>query len=97
MVYIEENGIARVTCQTGHSLISLIGNVRRNKEIVQRSFAALERADVTVKMISQGASKTNISLLVNDEQGADAVNAIHKEFFPYEFGQIMPEMSCDEE
>ena len=50
-----------------------------------------------MKMISQGASKTNISLLVNDEQGADAVNAIHKEFFPYEFGQIMPEMSCDEE
>ena len=77
----EENGIARVTCQTGHSLISLIGNVRRNKEIVQRSFAALERADVTVKMISQGASKTNISLLVNGDEGTEAVRAIHAEFF----------------
>ena len=78
---LEENGIARVTCQTGHSLISLIGNVRRNKEIVQRSFAALERADVTVKMISQGASKTNISLLVNGDEGTEAVRAIHAEFF----------------
>jgi len=93
----EEIGIARVTVTTGHSLISLIGNVERNNEIMERGFRALGEANVKVKMISQGASKTNISLLVNDEQGADAVNAIHKEFFPYEFGQIMPEMSCDEE
>ena len=77
----EENGIARVNYTTGNSLVSLIGNVERNKEIMERSFRALGRSNVIVKMISQGASKTNISLLVGDEQGIDAVKAIHAEFF----------------
>ena len=77
----EENGIARVNYTTGNSLVSLIGNVERNKEIMERSFRALGRSNITVKMISQGASKTNISLLVGDEQGIDAVKAIHSEFF----------------
>ena len=86
----ENAGIARVKVTTGHSLISLIGNVERNNEIMQRGFQALGDANVKVQMISQGASKTNISLLVNGDQGSEAVNAIHKEFFPYEYGQILP-------
>lgn len=93
----EAAGIARVQVSTGHSLISLIGNVARNNEIMQRGFEALGDANVTVKMISQGASKTNISLLVNDEQGASAVNAIHKEFFPFQYGEILPSMDEDDE
>lgn len=32
-------------------------------------------------MMSQGASKTNISLVVADEQGHRAVQALHAEFF----------------
>ena len=86
----ENAGIARVKVTTGHSLISLIGNVERNNEIMRRGFEALGAADVKVQMISQGASKTNISLLVNDDQGTEAVNAIHTEFFPCEHGQILP-------
>ena len=77
----EENGIARVSYSTGNSLISLIGNVERNTEIMERSFRALGHARISVKMISQGASKTNISLLVNESQGVGAVRAIHAEFF----------------
>lgn len=91
----EENGIARVKCTTGHSLISLIGNVERNNEIMERSFRALGAAGVKVKMISQGASKTNISMLVDDEEGSAAVNAIHAEFFPFEYGEILPSGSTD--
>ena len=92
----ENAGIARVKVTTGHSLISLIGNVERNNEIMQRGFKALGDADVKVQMISQGASNTNISLLVNYEQGSEAVNAIHHEFFPYEYGQILPSGDEDE-
>ena len=85
----EEIGIARVTVTTGHSLISLIGNVERNNEIMERGFRALSDADVKVRMISQGASKTNISLLVDGDQGTEAVKAIHKEFFPHQYGEII--------
>ena len=77
----ENDGIANVAVSSGHSIISLIGNVERNNEIMERAFRALGSKDIKVKMVSQGASKTNISLLVNDSQGADAARAIHAEFF----------------
>lgn len=41
----------------------------------------LGREDINVKMMSQGASKTNISLIVSDGEGKRAVEAIHEEFF----------------
>jgi aspartate kinase len=77
----EKEGIAHVAVSSGHSILSLIGNVERNNEIMERSFKALRTANIKVKMISQGASKTNISLLVDQSQGSDAVRAIHSEFF----------------
>ena len=36
---------------------------------------------VNVKMMSQGASKTNISLIVADSEAAGVVRALHDEFF----------------
>lgn len=44
-------------------------------------FRVLGREGINVKMMSQGASKTNISLIVGDEQGKQAVRALHEEFF----------------
>ena len=80
----EKEGIAHVDVSSGYSIISLIGNVERNNEIMERSFHALRAADIKVSMVSQGASKTNISLLVNRTQGDEAVRAIHAEFFEFE-------------
>lgn len=44
-------------------------------------FRVLGREGINVKMMSQGASKTNISLIVDDSQGRLAVAALHEEFF----------------
>lgn len=44
-------------------------------------FRVLGREGINVKMMSQGASKTNISLIVSDSEGQRAVEAIHEEFF----------------
>lgn len=44
-------------------------------------FRVLGREGINVKMMSQGASKTNISLIVSDNEGQRAVEAIHDEFF----------------
>lgn len=46
-----------------------------------RVFKALGRAGCRVRMISQGASKVNIQLLVDDASADDAVRAVHAEFF----------------
>jgi aspartate kinase len=44
-------------------------------------FRVLGREDVNVKMMSQGASKNNISLIVADAEGRTVVQALHDEFF----------------
>jgi aspartate kinase len=72
---------ADVTVTTDAAILSLIGNVARSNEILERTFRALGAAGVAVKMISQGASKVNISLLVDDKAADGAVRALHAEFF----------------
>ena len=41
----------------------------------------LGREGINVQMMSQGASKTNISLIVSDAEAKHAVRALHAEFF----------------
>ena len=44
-------------------------------------FDVLEDMGINVLMMSQGASKTNISLVVEGADGTRAVQALHKRFF----------------
>ncbi|XP_066366132.1 aspartokinase 1, chloroplastic-like isoform X1 [Miscanthus floridulus] len=63
------------------SIISLIGNVQRSSLILEKAFNVLRRNGVNVQMISQGASKVNISLVVNDSEAKQCVQALHSAFF----------------
>lgn len=74
-------GIARVSYQRSMACVSLICNVQRTSEILERVFKVLGREGINVKMMSQGASKNNISLVVSDDEGRHAVQSLHKEFF----------------
>jgi len=74
-------GIAKVSLQQNMSILSLICNVEKTSEILERVFGVLRRESINVKMMSQGASKTNISLIVGNGQGKQAVKALHSEFF----------------
>ncbi|EIE26095.1 aspartate kinase [Coccomyxa subellipsoidea C-169] len=75
------SGFAKVSCTHNVSIISLICNVARTSNILERVFRVLGRQDVNVKMMSQGASKTNISLIVSDSEAKQVVRALHDEFF----------------
>lgn len=46
-------------------------------------FRVLKREEINVKMMSQGASKTNISLIIQNDQSKKAVQALHEEFFEW--------------
>ncbi|XP_078170050.1 aspartokinase 2, chloroplastic-like [Carex rostrata] len=73
--------IAVVRLLQHRSIISLIGNVQRSSLILEKAFAVLRRNGVNVQMISQGASKVNISLIVNDCEAKQCVKALHSAFF----------------
>ncbi|CAN1243812.1 Aspartokinase 2, chloroplastic [Linum perenne] len=73
--------IAVVNLLQHRSIISLIGNVQRSSLILEKVFKVLRANGVNVQMISQGASKVNISLIVNDSESEQCVRALHTAFF----------------
>ncbi|KIY91840.1 hypothetical protein MNEG_16122, partial [Monoraphidium neglectum] len=48
------------------------------------AFSVLLREGINVQMMSQGASKVNISLVVDAAEGKRAVRTLHQEFFSAE-------------
>ncbi|XP_043706774.1 aspartokinase 2, chloroplastic-like isoform X2 [Telopea speciosissima] len=73
--------IAVVHLLQHRSIISLIGNVQRSSLILEKAFHVLRTNGVNVQMISQGASKVNISLIVNDNEAEQCVRSLHQTFF----------------
>ncbi|KAL1531550.1 Adenylate kinase 2, mitochondrial, variant 2 [Salvia divinorum] len=73
--------IAVVNLLQHRSIISLIGNVQRSSLIIEKAFHVLRCNGVNVQMISQGASKVNISLIVNDGEAELCVRSLHAAFF----------------
>ncbi|XP_011623421.1 aspartokinase 2, chloroplastic isoform X2 [Amborella trichopoda] len=73
--------IAVVKLLQHRSIISLIGNVQRSSLILEKVFCVFRSNGVNVQMISQGASKVNISLIVNDSEAEQCVKALHSTFF----------------
>jgi aspartate kinase len=77
----ELSRIASVEIKTGKAIITLVGDVCRSSEILSRTFKICERNGVQVQMISQGASKVNISFIVDDSEAIETVKNLHSEFF----------------
>uniref|UniRef100_A0A0E0JT47 Aspartokinase n=1 Tax=Oryza punctata TaxID=4537 RepID=A0A0E0JT47_ORYPU len=73
--------IAVVHLLQQRAIISLIGNVRRSSLILEKAFHVLRKSGVNVQMISQGASKVNMSLIVHDSEAKQCIKALHQAFF----------------
>ncbi|XP_062207970.1 aspartokinase 2, chloroplastic-like [Phragmites australis] len=73
--------IAVVHLLQQRAIISLIGNVKRSSLILEKAFRVLRKSGVNVQMISQGASKVNISLIVHDSEAKACIKALHQAFF----------------
>ncbi|EYU28463.1 hypothetical protein MIMGU_mgv1a005583mg [Erythranthe guttata] len=84
----EELGkIAIVKLLPHRSIISLIGNIQYSSLILEKAFNVFGKINVNVQMISQGASKVNMSLVVNDSEAEECVKALHYDFF--ESGEVL--------
>ena len=72
--------MARVDVVPGRAIVCLVGeNLKFTPGIAARIFRAVE--DVNVLMISQGASRRNVSFVVAEEDMEGAVRHLHREFF----------------
>ena len=74
-------GVAKASYRRSMSILSLICNIEKSSQILERVFRVLGRESVNVQMMSQGASKTNIALIVKDSEATHILRSLHKEFF----------------
>jgi aspartate kinase len=72
--------IADVSVEEDQAIVCLVGdNIRYTPGVASRTFAALN--DINIRMISQGASLLNLSVVVSNEDLKKAVERLHGEFF----------------
>jgi aspartate kinase len=73
---------ARVEEEAGRSIVAIVGQgLRETPGIGAKIFQALARAQVNVLMISQGASRINLGMVVDAKDADAAVRTLHAEFF----------------
>jgi aspartate kinase len=71
-----------VDVQKDKCIICVVGDgIGSTPGVAGDIFQALKDAQVNVLMISQGASKINVAFVVEDADGAKAVQALHRKFF----------------
>ena len=72
---------ADVQVKTEKAIVTLICDAAHSSRIIAEGFAALAAEGVNVQMISQGASKVNISMLVDETDAGRVVQILHKAYF----------------
>jgi len=79
-IRLELEAFADVTIEEHHAIVCMVGeNIRSTPGVAARIFCALR--DIEVRMVSQGASRLNISLVVASADVGRAVESLHREFF----------------
>ncbi len=74
--------IGSVQLERDLALLCIIGHgIRHRTGVPARVFAPLQREGVTIRMISMGALKVNLSLVIQDKDCERALRALHQEFF----------------
>lgn len=71
---------AEVSIEEDQAIVCLVGdNIRHTPGVASRTFRAL--SDINIRMISQGASLLNLSVVVAQDDLKSAVERLHAEFF----------------
>jgi aspartate kinase len=72
--------LAQVEVAGGRAIVCLVGQDLKYKPgIAARIFRAVER--INILMISQGASRRNVSFVIEEKDVEEAVRLLHQEFF----------------
>lgn len=74
--------LGEVTAEPNRTELCVVGSrLKETKGVAARVFAAVAEADVNIEMISQGASRLNIGLVVADDDAPAALRSLHRAFF----------------
>jgi aspartate kinase len=77
----ELSRIANIEVKTQKAIVTIVGLVDRSSAILESAFAVCSSLGVQAQMVSQGASKVNISFVVDGSDAAAVVRGLHEKFF----------------
>ncbi|MDR1257111.1 MAG: aspartate kinase [Spirochaetaceae bacterium] len=77
----ELSPLARIKVKTKKAIVTIVGLVDRSSAILESAFAVCSRLGVQSQMVSQGASKVNISFVVDGSDAVPVVCGLHEKFF----------------
>ena len=73
--------IREVAAEDNVCVVAVVGaGMKGTPGVASKIFTAIARKGINVRMIAQGSSELNISFVVKENDGEDAVQAIHEEF-----------------
>lgn len=72
---------SEVTVRKEKAIVSIICDASHSSAILAAGFDALSDEGINVQMISQGASKVNISMIVNEDEAEKTVRILHAAYF----------------
>jgi aspartate kinase len=72
---------ASIDIKKDKAIVTIICDVRRSSEILAMTFDVLSRENINIQMISQGASKVNISMICESSESDHVVTLLHSRYF----------------
>jgi aspartate kinase len=81
-IVAELEKLGTVTVEEKRAILCVVGEgLRSTPGIAARIFSTV--SDINVSLISQGASRINLTFAIDENQVRDAVSRLHREFFEY--------------
>jgi aspartate kinase len=73
--------VDKVSAEKDACIIAVVGSgMKGTPGVAARIFSAVGKQRINVRMVAQGSSEYNVSFVVSEDQGPEAVRAIHEEF-----------------
>ena len=72
---------SQVSVRKDKAIVTIICDAAHSSAILASGFDALADEGINVQMISQGASKVNISMIVDDDEAEKTVQILHNAYF----------------
>jgi len=73
--------VDKVVAEKDACIIAVVGSgMKGTPGVAARIFGAVARKKINVRVVAQGSSEHNVSFVVSEGQGPEAVRAIHEEF-----------------
>jgi aspartate kinase len=81
LALLGQSHVERVVAEKDSCIIAVVGSgMKGTPGVAARIFSAVGQKKVNVRMVAQGSSEYNVSFVVSENQGPEAVKAIHEEF-----------------